>query len=117
MAYDSFRDFINALDWIIGHADLSGAINITSPNPLPNAEFIRTLRRAWGTRVGLPATKWMLEIGAIILRTETELILKSRRVVPGTLLRSGLSFAFPDWESAAIELCGRWRASRHVDNA
>lgn len=106
------RDFIASLDWIVGHADLSGAINIASPNPLPNAEFMRVLRRAWGAPVGLPATKWMLEVGALVLQTETELVLKSRRVVPGTLLRSGFCFEFPDWESAANELCGRWREPR-----
>ncbi len=111
------RDFIAALDWIVEHPDLSGAINITSPNPLPNAEFMRVLRRAWGARMGLPATEWMLELGAIALRTETELVLKSRRVVPGTLLGSGFCFAYPDWESAASELCERWRASRNTAGA
>lgn len=108
------RDFIDALDWIVAHNHLSGAINLASPNPLPNAEFMRVLRRAWGTRVGLPAARWMLEIGAIALGTETELVLKSRRVVPGTLLRSGFPFAYPDWESAASELCARWRGLHHT---
>lgn len=86
--------------------------DITAPNPLPNAEFMRDLRRAWGARVGLPATEWMLELGAIALQTETDLVLKSRRVVPGTLLRSGFTFAFPDWASAASELCEQWRGLR-----
>ena len=58
---------------------------------------MRALRDAWGTRVGLPAAAWMLELGAIVLRTETELILKSRRVVPGRLLQRGFDFRFPDW--------------------
>jgi NAD dependent epimerase/dehydratase family enzyme len=60
----------------------------------------------------LPATKWMLEIGAIFLRTETELILKSRRVVPAQLLESGFEFQYPDWPDAARELCARWRSER-----
>jgi NAD dependent epimerase/dehydratase family enzyme len=70
---------------------------------------MRALREAWGRGFGLPATGWMLEVGAFFLRTETELILKSRRVVPGKLLQQGFSFQFPNWPEAAHELCHRWR--------
>lgn len=104
-------DFIAALDWIIAREHLHGAINIASPNPLPNADFMRALRRAWGMPIGLPATKWMLEIGAIAMRTETELVLKSRRVVPGILLADGFNFVQPDWPAAAAELCARRRGA------
>jgi len=76
---------------------------------LPNAEFMRVLRKAWGISFGLPATNLMLEVGAIFMRTETELVLKSRRVVPTRLLESGFEFEFPDWEMAAQNLCRRWR--------
>jgi hypothetical protein len=86
------QDFIRAVYWLIERSELEGPVNLTSPNPVPNAEFMRTLRHAWRTRFGLPATKWLLEIGAFFLRTETELILKSRRVVPGRLLQSGFTF-------------------------
>ncbi len=103
-------DFIAALDWIIAREHLSGAINIASPNPLPNAEFMRTLREAWGQPIGLPATEWMLAIGAVLMQSETELILKSRRVVPGRLLDDGFRFAHPQWKDAAAELCARWHA-------
>jgi uncharacterized protein (TIGR01777 family) len=103
------RDFIRSVNWLIDHADLEGPVNLAAPNPVPNAEFMRTLRAAWGTGIGLPATKWMLEIGAFALRTETELILKSRRVVPGRLLQSGFRFQFPTWPEAAADLCRRWR--------
>jgi uncharacterized protein len=102
------RDFIRAVYWLIEHEELEGPINLASPNPVPNAEFMRTLRTAWGTRIGLPATRWMLEIGAFFLRTETELILKSRRVVPGRLLQNGFVFQFPMWAEAARDLCQRW---------
>ncbi len=61
--------------------------------------------------MGLPAMDWMIEIGALFLRTESELILKSRRVVPGRLLEGGFRFEYPDWSSAVRELCGRWRAA------
>jgi NAD dependent epimerase/dehydratase family enzyme len=108
------RDFVRAVYWLIDHGDLSGPVNVASPNPVPNAEFMRDLRRAWGTRLGLPASRWMLEMGAFFLRTETELILKSRRVVPGRLLETGFTFDFPTWPKAAVDLCRRWRNERHV---
>ncbi|HKD19522.1 MAG TPA: TIGR01777 family oxidoreductase [Thermoanaerobaculia bacterium] len=105
-------DFVAAVRWLIARDDLSGPVNLASPNPVPNAAFMRELRRAWGAPFGLPATPAMLEIGAFFLRTETELILKSRRVVPGRLLDSGFAFAFPTWPKAANDLCRRWRAAR-----
>jgi hypothetical protein len=103
------RDFCRAIDWLITR-DWSSPVNLCAPNPLPNAEFMREFRRAWGIGVGLPALEWMVEIGAVFLSTESELILKSRRVVPGRLLEGGFRFEFPDWPSAVRELCGRWRA-------
>jgi hypothetical protein len=105
-------DFIRAIHWLIEHETLSGPVNFAAPNPLPNADFMLGLREAWGTRVGLPAAAWMLEIGAIFLRTETELVLKSRRVIPGRLTQSGFNFEFPNWPEAVRELCERWRQSR-----
>jgi hypothetical protein len=103
-------DFVRALDFIVERDDMDGAVAIASPHPLPNREFMADLRRAWGARFGLPATRWMLEIGARILRTETELILKSRRVVPTRLLEAGFTFELPHWRDAAAELCARVRA-------
>ena len=113
-------DFVHAIYWLIDHDDIDGAVNLTAPNPLPNADFMRALRVAWGMPVGLPAANWMLEMGARILRTETELILKSRRVVPGRLLERGFSFQFPTWPEAARELCQQWRdqgLAAHVDTS
>jgi len=102
-------DFLGAIDWLIAHTELDGAINLCSPNPLPNSEFMRAIRQAWGISFGLPSAKWMLEVGAVFLRTETELILKSRRVVPTRLLQSGFKFQFPEWPEAARDLCNRWK--------
>lgn len=102
-------DFTRAVQWLIQHEKLEGPINLAAPNPLPNAEFMQTLRRSWGARVGLPSMRWMLELGAFLLRSETELILKSRRVVPGILLQAGFAFDFATWDEAARELCARWR--------
>ena len=103
------KDFVDAMYWIINHEELDGAINISAPNPLPNKAFMQELRVAWGMPIGLPATQWMLEIGAFFLRTETELLLKSRRVVPKRLLDHGFAFSYPEWKEAAAELCDRWR--------
>jgi uncharacterized protein len=99
-------DFVAAVRWLIAHEEMQGIVNVASPNPLPNAEFMRVLRHACGVRFGLPASKWMLEIGALVMRTETELILKSRRVVPARLLDAGFTFKFPEWSDAARDL---WR--------
>ena len=106
------EDFVRAVYWRIQHSKLDGPVNLASPHPLPNKEFLRDLRRAWGMPVGLPAMTWMLEVGAFFLRTETELILKSRRVVPTRLSESGFTFGFPDWPEAASDLCRRWRERR-----
>jgi uncharacterized protein len=103
------RDFIRAVYWLLDRSELAGVVNLSAPNPPPNAEFMRALRAAWGIRFGLPAAKWMLEIGAFFLRTETELVLKSRRVIPGRLLQSGFQFEFANWAEAAADLCRRWR--------
>ena len=106
------RDFVRAVVWLIGRDDLCGAVNVAAPNPLPNAEFMRGLRAAAGVPFGLPATRWMIELGTRLMRTENELVLKSRRVVPGRLLASGFAFDFPTWAGAATDLCRRWRDSR-----
>lgn len=103
-----YKDFISVINWLIKRQDIDGVVNIASPNPLPNKEFMRFLRQAWGISLGLPATEWMLELGAMILGTETELILKSRRVVPGRLLKEGFSFQYVDWSQAAKDLCQEW---------
>jgi uncharacterized protein (TIGR01777 family) len=104
-------DFLHSIDHLIARDEIDGAVNIASPNPLPNREFMRALRQEWGTRIGLPAASWMLEIGTIFLRSETELVLKSRRVIPGRLLEAGFQFQFPEWAAAVRNLVGRWRAT------
>ncbi|MEM8872941.1 MAG: TIGR01777 family oxidoreductase [Planctomycetota bacterium] len=100
------RDFIRAIEFLI-EGDLSGPVNLAAPNPLPNAEFMAALREAAGVKLGLPATKWMVELGAIVLRTESELILKSRNVVPGRLREAGFEFEFCAWEDAVRDLVRR----------
>lgn len=108
------EDFIAAVRWLLASDDIDGVVNLAAPNPLPHEEFMRVLRHAAGTPFGLPATRLMLEAGALFMRTETELILKSRRVVPGRLLEHGFVFRYPDWREAAADLCRRWKMVRQA---
>ncbi|GAA4380837.1 TIGR01777 family oxidoreductase [Actinomadura verrucosospora] len=106
------RDFVRAVEFLIARDDIAGPVNLAAPGPLPQRSVMRTLRTAWGVPVGLPATRWMAELGALALRTDTELLLKSRRVVPGRLLESGFTFDHPHWRTAAEDLVQRVRDSR-----
>ena len=102
-------DFTRAIELLIDRDDLDGPVNLAAPEPLPQRDLMRDLRRAWGRRLGLPATAWMAEIGAWALRTDTELLPKSRRVVPGRLLGAGFEFEHPQWAGAAEDLVRRGR--------
>jgi uncharacterized protein len=106
------QDFVRAIYYLIERDELEGPINLAAPNPTPNSEFMSALRAAAGISFGLPATPLMLEVGAFFLRTETELVLKSRRVIPGKLLQSKFIFQFPTWAEAARDLCNRRREAR-----
>lgn len=103
------HDFLGAVHWLVQHEEISGPVNLAAPNPLPNAEFMHWFRRTWGIGLGLPAPHPVLALGALMMRTETELLLKSRRVVPGVLLQHGFKFRFPAWPEAVQDLCRRWR--------
>ncbi|MEU3783275.1 TIGR01777 family oxidoreductase [Streptomyces sp900129855] len=103
------HDFVRAVEFLVARDDLAGPVNLAAPAPLPHRAFMRALRRAWGVPVGLPATKWMAELGAFALRSDTELLLKSRRVVPGRLLDAGFAFEHPEWPEAAADLVRRAR--------
>jgi uncharacterized protein (TIGR01777 family) len=97
-------DYCRAVEWLISRADLEGPVNLAAPNPLSNCEMMRTLRLVCGARFALPAAKWMLELGAFFLRTETELVIKSRRVVTARLATSGFEFRFPTIREAFEDL-------------
>jgi uncharacterized protein len=102
-------DFVRAIDLLVAREDLDGVLNLAAPNPLPNHEFMRALRKAYGSHIALPTLGWMIEIGAWLMPTESELVLKSRRVVPARLVDAGFRFFFPDWPGAARDLVARWR--------
>ncbi|MEU0397289.1 TIGR01777 family oxidoreductase [Streptomyces sp. NPDC006208] len=108
------RDFVRAVEFLADRDDLVGPVNLAAPVPLPQRAFMRALRAAWGVPVGLPATKWMAELGAFALRSDTELLLKSRRVVPGRLLEAGFAFDHAQWPEAADDLVRRVRGGPRV---
>lgn len=113
MSWIHERDFVRAIEWLIAHDLVDGAVNLASPEPLPNAEFMGILAEEWGAArlmpALIPANTWMVEVGAWLARTEPELVLKSRRVVPKRLLEQGFRFEFPGWNDAARDLCARMR--------
>jgi uncharacterized protein (TIGR01777 family) len=102
-------DFARAVEFLIEHEELHGPINIAAPHPLPNREFMAALREAWDVPNGLPLPAPLIEVAAFFLRTESELVLKSRRVVPMRLLEAGFEFDFPNWPEAAEDLVQQWR--------
>lgn len=107
-------DYCRATDLLLAHAEIAeetgGIVNMSAPEPLPNRDFMRDLRKAWHMPIGLPAPAWMIEIGTFLMRSESELVLKSRRVAPTLLLKYGFEFAFPTWAAAARDLASRMRA-------
>lgn len=105
------EDFIRAIHWLIVHEEIVGVVNLAAPAPLPYAEFMRDLRTAWDVPIGLPAPAWLLEIGTWLLQTESELVLKSRRVVPARLQDGGFEFRYPTWSEAARQLAQRMRTN------
>ncbi|AKQ46797.1 NAD-dependent epimerase [Rufibacter radiotolerans] len=98
------QDLVESIDFLIAHQELEGVFNLASPRPVPNHHFMCAVRQALKAPFGLPATKWMLEIGALVLGTETELLLKSRWVVPTRLLEAGYRFKVNTIEEA-VKLC------------
>jgi uncharacterized protein (TIGR01777 family) len=111
------EDFVRAVEFLLEHPELDGPVIVAAPDPVPQRDLMRSLRRAWGGRPGLPATRLMAELGALALRTDTELLLKSRRVVPGRLLDAGFTFVHPRWDEAATDLVGQARSRRRGRSA
>lgn len=100
-------DVIRAIDHVIDDATIEGPVNVAAPEPVPNRVMMRAVRRATRRRWGLPAPVWLLELGARIIRTEPELILKSRWVAPRVLLDSGFTFAHPDLDEALADVVAK----------
>nr|WP_246008801.1 TIGR01777 family oxidoreductase [Chryseobacterium lactis] len=97
-------DFCRAVDWIIAHDDIAGAINITAPEPLSNELMMKKLRKLMNIPFGLNAPVWQLEIASLFLNTETELLLKSRNVFPEKLLKTGFQFTYSNFDTTIFNL-------------
>jgi uncharacterized protein len=97
-------DVCRMVEWIEEHDDIEGTYNCSSPNPVNNSDFMQTLRKVTNTRIGLPAFTWMLHVGAAVIGTEIELLLKSRWVVPTKMMATGFQFTYPYLQDAFKEI-------------
>ncbi|WP_034671272.1 TIGR01777 family oxidoreductase [Epilithonimonas caeni] len=105
MSWIHIDDFCEAVRFIIENEQLQGAINITAPNPLYNETMMKLLCKKIKIPFGIPSPVWLLEVAAIFIKTETELMLKSRNVYPEILIRNGFQFKYDDFEKALNDLC------------
>ncbi|MEH7237460.1 TIGR01777 family oxidoreductase [Bacillus sp. JJ1562] len=98
------EDLFNIILYIRDHNHLTGVFNCSTPNPITNRELMNSLRKGFNRNVGLPSPAWLLELGAIFIRTETELILKSRWVIPERLEKEGFVFTYPTIDEALVQI-------------
>ncbi len=104
-------DVVGSVRFLADRADIEGVVNVTSPNPSDDATLMRTLRRVLGVPFGIPLPRWALELGSATIRTETELVLKSRWVLPERLIDAGYRFQYPDLEQALRQIVETRRAA------
>ncbi|MDP5172440.1 MAG: TIGR01777 family oxidoreductase [Bacteroidia bacterium] len=104
MSWIHMEDVVKAVAFLMAHKELEGAFNLAAPDPQPNAEMMSVLRQAMGVPLALPVPAWLLEVGAAMIGTETELLLKSRWVLPQRLLEAGFEFEFPTLPQALKNL-------------
>jgi len=100
------KDFVKIVNWLIEHEQIEGVVNCVAPNPVTNKELMQILRKSVGMPLGLPLANWMLKLGAMLIQTETELILKSRKVYPKRLVEEGYFFQYTLLEDAIAEIVG-----------
>jgi uncharacterized protein len=98
------EDICRMIQWILEREDMSGIYNCCSPGPVTNKALMAELRKQTGNKIGLPAYEWMLKFGAGLIGTETELILKSRWVIPTKILETGFQFNYPELSGALAEI-------------
>lgn len=107
------EDLFNSILFLQSHKELKGAFNCSAPNPVDNKTLMKTFRQVMNVKTGLPSPSWLLKIGAVIIKTETELILKSRWVIPERLLESGYTFKYPNLETTLSNILGKTENANH----
>jgi NAD dependent epimerase/dehydratase family enzyme len=105
-------DVVGSVRFLADHPGIAGAVNITSPNPSDDATLMRTIRHELGVPFGIPLPRWALELGSFVIRTETELVLKSRWVLPERLIEAGYRFRYPELGAAVHQIVEARRAGR-----
>jgi uncharacterized protein (TIGR01777 family) len=99
------QDFARITEFCLSNTTIQGSYNCVSPNPIKNTCLMDSLRKYYKVSIGIPAPAWLLTIGALLIGTETELLLKSRWVIPTKLLNAGYQFKYPTIEDALSEIC------------
>lgn len=97
-------DVFGIIRFLIAHLEIDGVVNVAAPNPVDSVTVMRSIRRALRVPFGIPLHRWLLEPGAWAIRTETELVLKSRWVIPERLLATGYRFAYPGVDDAVRQI-------------
>jgi NAD dependent epimerase/dehydratase family enzyme len=105
-------DVLGVIHFLIAHPEFDGVVNVASPNPTDSLGVMRTIRSVLGVPIGIPLHRWLLEPGAWVIRTETELVLKSRWVIPERLLAAGYEFRYPDLGPAVADVVAERRGRR-----
>ncbi|MGD8194709.1 epimerase [Herbiconiux sp. P18] len=105
-------DVVGVVRFVDEHPSLEGVLNVSAPNPTDNRTFMSSVRKAVGARFGLPTWRWMLELGSFAIRTETELVLKSRWVLPERLEAAGYEFRYRDHDAALAAVVAERRSGR-----
>lgn len=106
-------DFLRAIEFLVDREDLQGPVNLTAPLPVPNHQFMESMRNAWcAGYFGLNAPAWLVRAVCFAIRTKPDFFLKSRRVIPTRLLEAGFDFHFPEWRGACEDLVERWRTGQ-----
>ncbi|MFB2556064.1 epimerase [Herbiconiux liangxiaofengii] len=105
-------DVVGVVRFVDEHPSLEGVLNVSAPNPTDNRTFMASVRKAVGARFGLPTWRWMLELGSFVIRTETELVLKSRWVLPERLEAAGYEFRYRDHDAALAAVVAERRSGR-----
>ncbi|MBC7866073.1 MAG: TIGR01777 family protein [Gloeobacteraceae cyanobacterium ES-bin-316] len=109
------QDICKIIDWVFEHTEMEGVYNCSSPQPVTNEVFMQTLRKLCGQNIGMPASEWMLKIGTVLLGTESELLLKSRWVLPTRLIQSGYKFEYEKLSHAFSQIIDKTpRKSCHL---